>query len=242
MISNLDPASELFLSNVNRIQQRLADANRQIASGKKISQASDAPDEIDTILQLRADQQRNQQVKSNLALAATDAQSADDTINSAIKLMDRARVLGAQGANTTLDAGGRQSLAQETQSLLDEMVAFSQTAVQGRYIFSGDTDTVAAYQADSTAPTGVTQVVTAAATRRIEDPAGRVLRREQDRARDLRYTRGRRHTRRGQCLCRALQSPGGASDRPADRRRSSGRVDRLGHRPSELRAGLLWSS
>ena len=36
MITNLDPASELFLSNVNRIQQRLADANRQVASGKKI--------------------------------------------------------------------------------------------------------------------------------------------------------------------------------------------------------------
>ena len=173
MISNLDPASELFLSNVNRIQQRLADANRQIASGKKISQASDAPDEIDAVLQLRADQQRNQQVKSNLALAATDAQSADDTINSAIKLMDRARVLGAQGANTTLDANGRQSLAQETQSLLDEMVAFSQTAVQGRYIFSGDTR----HGRPLTRPTPPRRPashssLTAAATRRIEDPAG----------------------------------------------------------------------
>jgi flagellar hook-associated protein 3 FlgL len=172
MISNLDASSELFLANVDRIQQRLADANRQVSSGKKLSQPSDAPDQIDSLLQLRADRQRNQQIQSNLSLASTDAKSADDALNSALKLMDRARTVGAQGASTTMDAAGRQSLAQETQSLLDEMIAYSQTAVQGRFIFSGDRDDIAAYQADVTSPTGVAQIVTAAATRRIEDPAG----------------------------------------------------------------------
>ena len=72
MVTNLDPASELFLSNVNRIQQRLAEANRQVASGKRIIQPSDAPDQIDALLQLRADRQRNTQIRSNLGLALTE--------------------------------------------------------------------------------------------------------------------------------------------------------------------------
>src|SRR3954454_22936336 len=103
MVSNLDPAAELFLSNVNRIQQRLTEANRQVASGKRIAQPSDAPDQIDSLLQLRADRQRNTQIRANLGIALTDAKGADDALSSAIRLMDRARVLVAQGASTGLD-------------------------------------------------------------------------------------------------------------------------------------------
>src|SRR5438270_13829182 len=121
MISNLDASSELFLTNVSRIQGRIAEANRQISSGKKIGQPSDAPDQIDSLLQLRANLQHNTQIQSNLGLALTDAQAADQALGSAISLMDRARVLASQGANSTMDTAGRQSLAQETQSLLDEM-------------------------------------------------------------------------------------------------------------------------
>jgi flagellar hook-associated protein 3 FlgL len=172
MISNLDPASELFLSNVNRIQERLAEANRQVASGKKIVQPSDAPDQIDALLQLRADRARNAQIRSNLGMALTEVQSADGALGSALKLMDRASVLATQGANTVLDANGRRSLAQETQAILDQIIAYSRTAVQGRYIFSGDRDDAPSYQADATSATGVAQILTTAATRRIEDPAG----------------------------------------------------------------------
>jgi len=82
MTTNLDAGSELFLANLNRIQQGLATTNRQISSGKKISVASDAPDQIGALLQLRADLQHNSQVQSNLVLAKTDASSADSAIGS----------------------------------------------------------------------------------------------------------------------------------------------------------------
>lgn len=172
MISNLDGASQLFLADLGRLQERLADANREVTSGKKISQPSDAPDQIDSLLQLRANQQHNQQVQSNLALAKTSAQTADDTLSSAIQLMDRALVLAAQGANSTTDTAGRQSLAQEVQSLLQEMVAFSQSTVQGQYIFSGDHADGPAYTADPTSPTGVAQLSDSAATRTVADASG----------------------------------------------------------------------
>jgi flagellar hook-associated protein 3 FlgL len=172
MTTNLDPASELFLVNVERIQQRIAEANRQVSSGRKVDQPSDAPDQIDAILQLRADRQRNSQIRSNLELARTDAQTADQALTAAIRLLDRARVLGGQGASFVLDAPGRQSLADEAQALLDQLAALSQTAVQGRYIFSGDDDIAPAYQLDPLSATGVQRLSTAPATRRIEDPAG----------------------------------------------------------------------
>lgn len=172
MITSLDPESASFLADVNRIQQRIAQASSQISSGKKINVASDAPDQIDSLLQLRADQQHNTQIQSNLQLANTDALSADDALSSAIQLMDRALTLATQGAGSTTDATGRQSIAQEIEAIQQQMVAYSQTQVQGRYIFSGDQDGGPAYQLDLTAASGVVQLSNAASTRKVEDPAG----------------------------------------------------------------------
>jgi len=172
MITSLDPSSELFLTNVNRIQDRIAEASRQVSSGRKIAQPSDAPDQIDGLLQLRADRERNEQIQANLSLELTRVQTADGTLSSAIKLMDRARALAAQGATATATSSGRQAMADEVQSLLNEMVSCSRTAVQGRFIFSGDADTTPPYQADPASPNGVDLLVGAAATRLVQDPAG----------------------------------------------------------------------
>ena len=172
MITNLDPNSELFLANVNRIQERIANSSRQVSSGHKIAEPSDAPDQIDGLLQLRADRERNSQIRSNLSLELTRAQTADGALSSAIKLMDRARTLGTQGATTTATASGRRNMADEVQTLIDEMVACSRTAVQGRFIFSGDAETTPPYQADAASPNGVGRLTGAAATRLLQDPAG----------------------------------------------------------------------
>jgi flagellar hook-associated protein 3 FlgL len=172
MITNLDPVSELFLANVNRIQDRIAEASRQVSSGRKIAEPSDAPDQIDGLLQLRADRERNQQIQANLSLELTRVQTADGALSSAIKLMDRARTLAGQGATATATPSGRQAMADEVQSLLDEMIACSRTAVQGRFIFSGDAETTPPYQTNPASPNGVDRLVTAAATRQVQNPAG----------------------------------------------------------------------
>ena len=173
MITSLDPSAELFLADVARIQQRLATANRQVSSGKRIASAADAPDQIGSLLQLRAARERNTQIQSNLVLAKADADSADSALASAIKLMDRALTLASEGTNPTQTNATRQSLALEVQSLQEQMVAYSQTAVQGRYIFSGDRNDSAAYTFDITsANNSVVELTAASATSRIEDPAG----------------------------------------------------------------------
>jgi flagellar hook-associated protein 3 FlgL len=171
-MTNLDGPSQLFLANVDRIQSRLQNVSQQLSSGLRISEASDDPDEIAPLLQLRADLAGNTQVTSNLGMAQTDAQAADSALGSAIQLMDQANTLGAQGASSTTDASTRQSLAGQVESLLDQMVETSQTTVQGRFIFSGDADDAPAYQVDLSAPNGVDQLASAASTRQIEDPAG----------------------------------------------------------------------
>jgi flagellar hook-associated protein 3 FlgL len=172
MISNLTASSEAFLASSRSIQQRLENAGRQASSGKRVNVASDAPSEIDTILQLRTDAARNTQIQENLSVAKADADAADGALSSATKIMDRARVLASQGATFTLDATGRQSIAGEVQSLLEQMVAVSRTTVQGRYIFGGDHDSTPPYSVDLTTDNGVARLTNSPATRRVEDSAG----------------------------------------------------------------------
>jgi len=88
MISNLNPQSALFLANVNIIQDKISQASNQVSSGLSITVPSDAPDEIGPLLQLRANQLHNSQIQSNLTLAQTNANAADNALTSAIQLMD----------------------------------------------------------------------------------------------------------------------------------------------------------
>src|SRR5580658_1887022 len=172
MISSLNPSDQIFLTGVNQIQQQISAASQQLTSGLKVSVASDAPDQIDDLLQLRADQAQNTQIQSNLSMEQTNAQAADGALGSAIQLMDSATQLAAEGANTTETASSLQALAQQVASVQTEMVSLSQTQVQGRYIFSGDADQSPSYQVDLTATDGVDQLTNASSTRQIQDPEG----------------------------------------------------------------------
>ena len=172
MTTTLAPSSALFLASVNRIEGRIAEANAQITSGKRINVASDAPDQLGTLLQLRADQQRNTQIQSNLALEKTNASAADDALTSAVKLIDRAIQFATEGATATQTADTRAALAEEVEALQAQMVICSQTQVQGHYVFSGDQDTSPTYELDISAPGGVDVLSSAPATRRVEDAAG----------------------------------------------------------------------
>lgn len=172
MITNLDAASGLFLSDLERTQQRLAEAQRQITSGKRVNTASDDPDVVSEVLRLHAALERNTQLQSNLASTEAAANVADNTLSDSIKLLDNALTLAAEGANATQTADGRQSIAGEIQSLQEQLVAFSQTQSGGRYIFSGDRDSDAAYQVNLDNPNGVDRLLTVPATRLVENPAG----------------------------------------------------------------------
>jgi flagellar hook-associated protein 3 FlgL len=182
MISNLTPSSELFLANLNRVEQQLTTADTEMSSGKKLNVASDSPGDVEAVLELRTDQAQNQQIESNLTMANTDANAADSALASASSLLDTAIQLATEGANSTQTADTRLSIAQQVQGIMEQMVAYSQTQVQGRYIFSGDQDQSPTYQLDLSAPNGppdangaangVDQLSDAPATQRVQDPAG----------------------------------------------------------------------
>lgn len=172
MLSSLDPISQTFLTSMDRIGERLSRAERQLATGLKVSSVSDAPDSISVLLQARAQLSSTEQIQSNLSRAKTETDAGEQALQSAVSLLEQARTLGTQGATSTASTALRQTLADQTGTILEQMTGLSRTTVEGRYIFSGNSDQTPPYTIDPTATPPVSTYAGGSAGREIQHPNG----------------------------------------------------------------------
>jgi flagellar hook-associated protein 3 FlgL len=172
MIHSINSSADSFLADLARLQDRSEEAQRQLSSGLRVSKASDDPDQVGAILQTSSDIARNEQIGRNLDRVKSEADGSEQSLSTAILALEKVAVLGAQGANFDQSAAARIGLAGEVQNYLERLVAAANSSVEGRFVFSGDSDQVPAYSIDLTSPTGTTSYAGAAATRLVQDPRG----------------------------------------------------------------------
>ena len=172
MITGLDPASEQFLASIDDLQSRLNDAQNHLSTGLRVNKASDAPNQVGDIFETRAELARLNQVDQNLTLVKAQVDAADNSLQSAVQILQNAVVLGTQGAGISIGTDVRTTLANQVHDLLGELVGLSNTQVNGVFIFSGDQSGSAAYQVNDTSSTGVDRLVKAPATLQVADPTG----------------------------------------------------------------------
>ena len=138
MTPSINPNSEVFLANLQQIENRLSLAGRQLSSGLRVSVASDDPDMISNILQLRARIAGVQQTQQNLSNVTPQVNSGEEAIQQAIQILDTATSLATQAAGNLTTASQKLQEVPQVQGILQQLVSLSQTAVNGQYIFSGD--------------------------------------------------------------------------------------------------------
>jgi flagellar hook-associated protein 3 FlgL len=168
MVSSLKPSTQLFLNNVNRIGDEMTQAQTQLSTGLKVNVVSDAPDVISPLLQAQAHLSTAQQVSSNLGQVSTEVNTGEQALESATSLYDQVQTLSAEGSTSTQTASGRAGIAQQLQSIEQQMVGLANTSVNGRYIFSGDTDQAQPYTFDATQTDPVSVYQGSASTRTIQ--------------------------------------------------------------------------
>lgn len=171
-IGVFDAQTSRFLNDIERIASRLEKAQHQITSGRKINVVSDGPDQISHLLAVRSQLAASEQIHSNLNRVKGEVDASEAALSQAVNVLDRVTVLGAQGATDTITADSRLSLADELGALLEQLVNIAATKVDGRYIFSGDTDTTAPYTVDLGSDPPYSPYQGAASSRKIEHPSG----------------------------------------------------------------------
>lgn len=171
-MSGIPSSTEKFLIDINRLQKRSAKAQQQLASGLKISKVSDSPDDISRLLAARANLSSVVQTQQNLGRVKVEVDTAEKALQNGVGLIERARILAAQGSNDLQGQATRRQIADELQGILERLVTVASTAVEGRYVFSGDADQTPPYSIDLAVPNGVSAYQGAPANRKVADANG----------------------------------------------------------------------
>lgn len=172
MFPYINGTTQLYLADLEKNQAQLQQVQAQVTSGISVQQPSDDPAAISEILQTETAISNNKQTQSNLSEVSTEVNTADSALQSAVQEMQSAISLATEGATSTSTAESRSTLANQVAGIQQALVGLAQTTVNGRYIFSGDQDSQAPYQLDSSQPEGVKQLVTGSATRMIQSVDG----------------------------------------------------------------------
>jgi flagellar hook-associated protein 3 FlgL len=121
---------------------------QQLASGKKLNALADDPASAADLVLLRSQLNDANQFSQNVSSVRGAMQVADSTLNSVISGLSRASSLAIQGANGTLSAADRQSLAVEVTGIQQQILSLANTSYQGNYLFGGTAVTTQAFAAD----------------------------------------------------------------------------------------------
>jgi flagellar hook-associated protein 3 FlgL len=145
MIQTFSATTEMFLSDLATSEARSSKDIAELSSGYSVSSPSDAPADVVTILQVQNQMAQTTQVTNNLNRLQNEVNTGESVLDEAVSLLQQANVLGAQALGVGQTAQTMQALAIQVSDLQQQIVGLSQTAVSGRYIFSGDNDQAAQY-------------------------------------------------------------------------------------------------
>jgi flagellar hook-associated protein 3 FlgL len=171
--TNID--NERFLNAIDRLSARMSKTQQRISSGKRIHSIADEPDQIARLLELRASANRIERTQSNLKHFQTEADAAEKAMSEAVKLVERARVLGAQGVSGTQTAATRAGIAVEVRNIVQQLTGIANTYVGGRYLFSGDLDSSAPFAYTPSPSPSVSAYAGSIPTREALGPTGQTF-------------------------------------------------------------------
>lgn len=174
MTSGINANGQRFLLDMKRMQQRGDRAQQQISSTKRLVTASDDPVQLGTMLSLKSQLAKSAQGRANLGQFQTEVDTAETSLQQAVKLLDKAVTLGAQGSSSAAPVD-RAALAVQVKGLLTQMVGIANTNVDGRYIFAGGMDQKAPYAVNLSSTNGVDATAQFIPGRVVQDPAGNPL-------------------------------------------------------------------
>jgi flagellar hook-associated protein 3 len=117
----------------------------QAASGRRVNRPSDDPAAMLRIVPLKAELRDLEGMLDNAGLAREALDAGAAAVQGGSELLQRVRELAVQGANGTLSAADRTTLAGELTQLLNQMLAVANSRHGTRHLFGGTRTDVAPF-------------------------------------------------------------------------------------------------
>jgi flagellar hook-associated protein 3 FlgL len=133
--------------NLTASLSRVADAQNELSSGKRINKWSDAPADAVTASRYTSQEADWAAYQHANGDASRWLNTADGALQSVSSTLQRVRQIATNGINGSLGQGSRDALAEEVTALRDHLVDIANTKIGGRGLFSGFQDTAVAQTA-----------------------------------------------------------------------------------------------
>ncbi len=126
-----------IVRNINAPYQQMLEDQIEIATGKKLNRPSDDPSGAERAIEIRSKLNAIDQYRKGISDARAWLSQAETELDRVEDLLTRAKELAIQGANDTLTDADRDSLAQEVNQLLEDLVTAVNSTYNDRYVFAG---------------------------------------------------------------------------------------------------------
>ncbi len=142
-------------TDLSDVSSRLASIQRQVASGRTMERASDAPSAALESLRYRRSLRTYGQYERNLSDAKSWMGQADSGLEAVDNRLSRVQDLTIQADNGSLSPAARTAISTELRAIADELVGIMNTDYLGRPLFGGTAggsqayDTNGAYLGDA---------------------------------------------------------------------------------------------
>lgn len=140
----------LYGSNNSKLNKKLFDVNKQIASGLKIQYASDDVSIFAKTMQLDNEITTLEQMKKSTQSAYKVSDQSDAVLNEFTDSMNRMRTLLLQAANGTNDSTSLDAVGAELRGIEKNFKNLANTSINGEYLFSGSAVTIKPIADDGT--------------------------------------------------------------------------------------------
>jgi flagellar hook-associated protein 3 FlgL len=145
-------AQRHVLSDLRRVQERLADAQDRVSSQKRIEKPSDDPLGAERAVRLRSELDTTKAYGTAVDESRSWLDATDSALSSINDIVQTARELTVQAANGATTPSARQSIKVQLDALTEQLKTTLNGAYDGRYIFSGTATDTPPYDLTSATP------------------------------------------------------------------------------------------
>ncbi len=149
--------------NITKLAERQLRLQQQVSTGHRIDSASDDPNAMRRVLDLRNEQGLLRQYQDNITILRENTNMVYSTVQGFKKLSDRASEI-AVVADGTKGSSALNAYAKEVDQLIEEAFRMANSKHRNVYIFSGTKGTTEAYTATRNADNQITSVTFAGNT------------------------------------------------------------------------------
>jgi flagellar hook-associated protein 3 FlgL len=140
------------LADLRHVQERLADAQSRVSSGKQIEKPSDDPLGAERAVRLRGELETTSAYSTAVDESKSWLDATDSALSSITDIVQTARELTVQAANGATTPAARQSIKVQIDALTEQLKTTLNGAYDGRYIFSGTKTDTPPYDLTSATP------------------------------------------------------------------------------------------